>query len=208
MLLTDAGCSNWVTTARSLASLYDINISDNYEIIKLKVRQHFQSYIMDNLNQHIIQDKKLKTYVLFKTTFKFEPYLDVLTNFSVRSNFAKLRLSAHNLQIETGRYDMKKIPRAERYCAYCKSLGIFVLEDEIHFLIQCPLFAKERKIMLEPIFEEFPLTRSLGDRNIFIWLLSQEIDKYVIRLGKFCNEACNLREQNLQLHISKVSTLI
>ena len=90
MLVTDAnaGYSNWVSTAQSLASIYNINNSDNISAIKHKVHQHFQSTIIDNLKVHISQDKKLKTFALFKTTFKFELYLDIFSNFTIRSNFA------------------------------------------------------------------------------------------------------------------------
>ena len=90
--------------ARSLATLYDIKSSDNKSAMKNKIYQHFQSVVRKSLDVHIEQDKKLKTYALFKTNFKFEPYLDIFSDYNIRCNFAKLRLSAHNLHIETGRY--------------------------------------------------------------------------------------------------------
>ena len=90
--------------ARSLATLYDIKSSDNKSAIKNKIYQHFQSVVHKSLDVHIEQEKKkLKTYALFKTNFKFEPYLDIFSDYNIRCNFAKLRLSAHNLHIETGR---------------------------------------------------------------------------------------------------------
>ena len=56
---------------------------------------------MNNLNLHTAKDRK--SFVLFKTTFQFEPYLDVVAKFHERSSIAKLRLSAHSLAIESGR---------------------------------------------------------------------------------------------------------
>ncbi len=63
------------------------------------------------------QDKKLKKYALFKTNFKFQQYLEIFSDFNVRFNFAKLRLSPHNLHIETGRYGSKK-PHARNDTVY------------------------------------------------------------------------------------------
>ena len=197
----DAGYSNWVSTARNLVSIYDIKNSDNNTVIKQKVQRHFQSSIINNLALHISQDKKLKTFALFKSTFKFEAYLDIFWDFGIRSNFTKLRLSAHNLQIETGRYGIKKTPRTERYCIHCKSKESYVVEDEVHFLVTCPLFAKDREAMLTSICAKFPSIRMLSEKNLFIWLLSQE-DVYCLeRVGKFCTNAFLLRENTLKLAI-------
>ncbi len=72
---------------RTFFKLYDKNG------VERKVYRHFHIAIGKSLDNHLEQDKKLKTYALFKTAFKFEPYLDVFPDFSIRSDFAKLRLS-------------------------------------------------------------------------------------------------------------------
>ena len=82
---TDSGCSNWVSQARDLQTRYEIQQSDNRLIIKSKVRKNFEQDILQKLNEHITEDKKLHLYASFKTTFKFEAYLDFLPNFKVRS---------------------------------------------------------------------------------------------------------------------------
>ena len=163
--------------ARSLATLYDIKSSDNKSAMKNKIYQHFQSVV--SLDVHIEQDKKLKTYALFKTNFKFEPYLDIFSDYNIRCNFAKLRLSAHNLHIETGRYGSKKTPRDERYCLTCKSNGLSIVEDEVHFLLNCPLYIDLRKNMLNPILQKYPSVKLLSEEKLFILLLSQE-DTYTV----------------------------
>ena len=194
MLIADAdnGYKNWVTTARSLSNLYNIHISDNKDTIKSKVKQHFQSMIRNSLDQHISEDKKLKTFATFKSGFRFEPYLDILQDYPIRSNFAKLRLSAHNLQIEIGRYS--NTPRSERFCAFCKSNQIYTVEDEKHFMLACPISSEERENMLNIIFTKFPSTRLLDENNLFIWLMTQE-DKYCISiLAKFINHMFYVRK--------------
>ena len=200
MLVSDAdsGCSNWVSTARNLQQVYDVQLSDNNSNIKTKVQQHFQSVIMGRLKEQIIQDKKLKTYAKFKTTYKFEAYLDTLSDFTERSCFAKFRLSAHNLQIEIGRFGKNKTPRSERYCAYCKTLKKYVVEDEVHFLTVCPLFEQERQILFNNIYSLYPSTRLLNNENMFLWLLSQEDRECIHFLAKFCKRGFKKREKDIQ----------
>ena len=69
-------------------------------------------------------------------------YVDNIILKSNRSNIAKLRIYAHNLEIEKGRYF--QINRTERFCKICNDLEI---EDENHFLWQCEKYRKEREIL-------------------------------------------------------------
>ena len=190
---TDSGCSNWVSQARDLQTRYEIQQSDNRLIIKSKVRKNFEQDILQKLNEHITEDKKLHLYASFKTTFKFEAYLDCLPNFKVRSTLAKLRVSAHNLQIETGRFNKIKTPREERFCIYCKTQNVSSVENEVHFLLSCPLYRDERKNFLDTIHRIAPSTMSLNDQNMFIWLMSQEDYKTTKLLGNFCKKLFDKR---------------
>ena len=190
---TDSGCSNWVSQARDLQTRYEIQQSDNRLIIKSKVRKNFEQDILQKLNEHITEDKKLHLYASFKTTFKFEAYLDFLPNFKVRSTLAKLRVSAHNLQIETGRFNKIKTPREERFCIYCKTQNVSSVENEVHFLLSCPLYRDERKNFLDTIHRIAPSTMSLNDQNMFIWLMSQEDYKTTKLLGNFCKKLFDKR---------------
>ena len=52
------------------------------------------------------------------------------------------RVSTHDLSIEKGRH--KNIKLENRKCKNCQSLEI---EDEFHFLITCPQYIAERKIL-------------------------------------------------------------
>ena len=188
MLANDAesGQSNWVSKARNLQLLYGIQSSDSHLNIKIKIRKYFELELLSKLKQHIAQDKKLKLYASFKSSFKFEPYLDILSDFRIRSVLAKLRLSAHTLQIETGRFCKIKTPRNERFCQYCKALNISTVEDEIHFFLTCPLYNDERKQLFDSIYRNFPNTASLNEQNLFIWLMSQEDNHTTRILGHFC----------------------
>ncbi len=51
----------------------------------------------------------------------------------------KLRISAHDLLIERGRYFRPKIPREQRLCTTCNKV-----EDEEHFLLFCTKYSTLR----------------------------------------------------------------
>jgi len=51
--------------------------------------------------------------------------------------FTKLRLSSHQLRVETGRYASNRTPHNERYCLICNSID---LEDKYHFLLICNMY--------------------------------------------------------------------
>ena len=81
-------------------------------------------------------------------------YVDNIILKSDRSNIAKLRICAHNLEIEKGRYF--QINRTERFCKICNDLEI---EDESHFLWQCEKYRKEREILFKKVslyYKKFP----------------------------------------------------
>ena len=77
-----------------------------------------------------------------KSVFKFETYLDVINDFKKRKGFSKLRMSAHNLEIEAGRFGKDRIPRSDSHCKYSLFLGTQVLDDGIHFVIMCSQFKR------------------------------------------------------------------
>ena len=145
MLTKDAdhGHYNWLSYAHDLRVRYEIQESDTCLNITIKVINHFKSGVLQRLNNHITENRKLNLYASFKTKYKSEPYLDYITNFTVRSTLANLRLSARNLHIETGRFSKNKTPRDERCCPYCKTLTISAVENGVHFLLSCSLFNEE-----------------------------------------------------------------
>ena len=63
-------------------------------------------------------------------------------------SISETKKSSHKLLIETGRYD--NIPRNERVCNVCNCKTI---EDETHFLLDCPSYSSLRDmffIKIEP----------------------------------------------------------
>ena len=70
--------------------------------------------------------------------------------FSRRYSTTQLRISAHGLEIERGRY--AEIPRESRFCNWCKtSMRVEVIESENHVLFECDLYADLRAKLISQL---------------------------------------------------------
>ena len=86
-----------------------------------------QNFI-DKWLRDISKCNKLEFYSDIKSTFKIEPYLNMVENRSQKNALTKLRIRAHSLHIDTGHYkemtsDLKVYTNtpslAERKCPIC-----------------------------------------------------------------------------------------
>ena len=60
-------------------------------------------------DEAIIKKGKLRTFYNFKSLFQKEIYLDIVKDRNHQQALTKLRISAHKLEIESGRYRKKKL---------------------------------------------------------------------------------------------------
>ena len=146
--LDDAGHKTWASLVRGILAKY--NFDDVWEnpqpfiqnggkslILQLK-EQIFGKFIHD-WSLQITNFPKLRSYILYKNEFRLETYLLEIKDFKLRRVIAKLRLSSHDLQIEKGRFEHKKVE--DRLCLKC---GIGEIEDEQHALLECLLYNVHR----------------------------------------------------------------
>ena len=110
------------------------------------------------------KNSKLRPYATIKTEIGTERYLMEVTNYKIRSQVTKLRLSNHKLAIETGRY--KNIQKEARFCPFCPTL----VENEIHFLLVCPTYSVLRDKLYASLDECNPMfaTYSITERFEYI----------------------------------------
>ena len=121
----------WMTRVERIKSLFDIRrLSCNPDragvIIDRNIKSKFDRFFLDQINQTKIgidgQDhNKMRFYKQFKGSFKIEPYIVEILNKNQRQWLSRYRTSAHNLQIELGRYTRPVTPILERKCKYCKN---------------------------------------------------------------------------------------
>ena len=91
-----------------------------------KIKEEYISYW--KIRSH--ESSKLSFYKQIASDYKMANYLTTIRQRKYKIGLTKLRVSAHDLKIETGRYT--NLPRDKRLCNVCN-----VLEDEYHFLDDC-----------------------------------------------------------------------
>ena len=94
----------------------------------------------------------------------------------------KIRLSSHNLFIETGRYT--GIVRNERKCII---FNLNVLENEFHFVLQCTKYNDLHKKYIKKYYWSRSSTFKL------VQLLSVENRKELCNLGNFIHLECKAK---------------
>ena len=95
--------------------------------LKKTLQEKMKQNFIDKLLRDINESNKLEFYSEIKSKFKIEPYLNLVENRSHKNALTRLRISAHSLHIETGRYeryenDLKaytNTPRGDRKCPIC-----------------------------------------------------------------------------------------
>jgi hypothetical protein len=112
---------------------------------------------------------KLRTYATFKESFTYENYLDYNVDFRRRRLITKLRISAHRLEMEMGRYHSSRIKPENRICKFC---DMHVPEDENNFLMTCPKYTPYRNEMFKELIEAFYGFDSLDQEEKLILLMS------------------------------------
>ena len=159
-------------------------------IIIKKLKQSFKTSWQAVLSS----SSKLDTYCTIKTGFSKEPYLDIVKTYADRVSLTRLRISAHNLEVEMGR--RKGIPRTDRICRWCNlSLGANNLENETHFINDCDLYAKPRQNLLHKLNNLRNELQSMPHTNniLFSSIIPSELEHTNTPSPKYENQCHQLR---------------
>jgi hypothetical protein len=105
-------------------------------------KQRVKDCYLQEWNSDINTMQPLLTYRAIKVNHCYEDYLNSITCIKYRKALTRLRLSAHNLNIESGRHGSKRIDRHVRVCVYCYKHDI---ADEFHVTLVCTLYNDLRK---------------------------------------------------------------
>ena len=125
-------------------------------------------------------------YKELKQSFEMSPYLLIIQNKKHRNAIAKLRLSSHQLNIETGRH--ANIERLDRKCNLC---NLDDLEDEYHFTLICPIYKDLRIAYIQKYFYRRPNVMK------FLELLNSTRPKILNNFAIFILKAFKLRQNIL-----------
>ena len=149
--------TNWASSVRDLLSTYGFfnvwvsqgveNPNSFLQCFKQKIRDVFEQ----DWHARLENSTRARFYINI-ANFKYQAYLDNLTIAKFQQNLTRLRVSAHRLEVECGRWTRpERTPLDERKCKICHRL-----EDEFHFVLECPLYAELRKQFISKFYWKRP----------------------------------------------------
>jgi len=146
-------CS-WATSVKNL--LQSLGFNDAWlfqgvgnenafiKTVKQRLKDVFIHKWIAAMTNSLDTSNRAKTYLLY-AHFRLQPYLINVNLYKFRRELTRLRVSAHRLEVETGRwYKPRANPYPNRKCIACNKL-----EDEFHFMLECPLYKDIRKIYIK-----------------------------------------------------------
>ena len=143
-----------------------------------KIKCSYVSFWRNELGDHLEDNGKLSFYRKIKSNFVFEPYLLHVKKFRYRRCVTAIRISAHKLEVEVGRYTNKNhtfIERNRRYCMLClERENKCFLGDEIHAILYCPVFNAQRNSLFKYFEDKYVHFNLLNNIEKCIFLLSSE----------------------------------
>ena len=119
---------------------------------------------------------------MYKGYYGIEPYLIYIKDPNYRIALSRLRMSSHNLTIETGRHSKPKVPVNERICTKC---NMDQVQDEIHFVLKCPKFDTCRQALLDELNTYGTDFSTLSDADKFTYIMKSVNPVVLTKLGKF-----------------------
>ena len=191
---------SWFKNVSNMTEFISENVSTckaNLSAVCNKLRESLKTVFIRGWKNELLSDNrkqgygnKLRTYRAFKSEFKLERYLLECNNVSHRKNFARFRLSAHRLNIESMRYCKPRILPEDRVCTNC---NLSVCEDEFHFLMKCDKYKVLRKDLFEKMNATFNYFNTLTDERKFIWLCANKHSFVIEAVTNFLYSSMKIR---------------
>ena len=146
--MANNSCRNWFISSKNqyqnldLHYMLDTEATINFTHAKNDVSCKMRDRIINNWHQQLHREtairgtgaNKLRTYRIFKTEYKSEPYLSIIMPWRHKRTLSQFRCGTASLRIETGRYE--GLPLNERVCHNCPG----IVEDELHVITNCPAY--------------------------------------------------------------------
>ena len=179
--------NNWAYNVKMMLDNLGLSLLwNNQDTIGNIHYAEIKTRLFDNAMQELLTSintsPKLDTYSSLKQDTEYVPYLKYINNKKHKFALSRLRLSAHSLAIETGRYN--GTPREARICIQC---NMNKPETEFHFLLVCPLYADIRRKYLAPYYCRWPSVYK------FKSLMQSNNKKTLINLSKYVYPANSRR---------------
>ena len=173
-------------------------IFDNPPLLKVNLKnieRRIKDISLQTLENEIKTNNKLAFFSHVHLSNIRPCYVDLCKFKADRSTLAKIRVSAHVLSIERGRY--LNIQKHNRLCLCCNNGEV---EDELHFLIKCKIYNNVRNKLLDKL-NRLPShntkIKHLSNYNVFKLLNSKS--HIILKLfANFINECLQIRQNILK----------
>ena len=194
----------WLTQTRTFLDEIGMNMvhtkmkemnnkeSDFKRISKMtydREKETFEQKVWHEIDSKMEKSKgKLLFFGKLKHRYGYEKYLNI-PNVLNRQAISQIRLSAHKLEIEMGRY--QEIGKRDRICQYCRSGEV---ESEYHFIAVCPNYKDIRGKFREELIKHDETYINLGWSYILDILFTKNDLKALNLLGQFLRRCWERRE--------------
>ena len=163
----------------------------NIAMVKCYVSSMKQEYISycQNTPQH---SQKLEFFRSFKTDHTTSGYFVLTRGTAGGRALVKLRINNHKLMIEIGRYN--QTTKDNRHCPFC---GCNVIEDEVHFLFQCPTYSMIRNKFYYKVKTLIPNITQLPVNGLINELMNSSNYSINILFIKYISACLDVRDKLL-----------
>ena len=155
-VLDEYGKINWVTKVRQLlfsngfGYIWIEQYVYNSRAFLSALVQRLKGQYLQSWYTELANSSKLYLYKDYKLYYEHETYLNCLNIRKFRHTLSKCKSGCHNLEVEVGRHH--GLPKHDRLCRLCKD----EVENEIHFMLQCPVYETLRQKYLPRKYYIFP----------------------------------------------------
>ena len=192
--LTEKGSAGWVKSVKELllnCGFADVWYNQGVGDIGLFIGM-FKTRIKDMNSQEwharLENSSRASFYSVYKSSIELSPYLELIQVKSHRESLCRLVTSSHTLHIESGRWNRNPtVPRDRRFCFHCPNK----IEDEFHFVFECPLYNQLRSQLIPSYFRNRPSMFK------FINLLNSRSKMKLTGLAKYVYKANVLRAHTI-----------
>lgn len=209
--------NGWYTRIKKIKEFFNIpNFSSHAkpDFVGKKIKNIMESQFSNwwkkevsfsKIGEDGINHNKLRFYTTLKSSFTIEPYVQSVINRNQRNWITRLRISAHTLRIEQGRYTVPVTPINERICKYCEcdidnrdprtNNRDPYIDDETHFLLNCDVFDIKRSCLFGKISSIDKKFASLSAQQKLATLLCPSNNKIAKLVNKFINIMFDARKR-------------
>ena len=182
----------WISKVENKAMEFDIDLYNDLNPGRFKhyVNQQLKIFFLVDWQIEMLDRPKLRCYKTFKHDFRSEKYLACITIAKHRIALARLRCSSHHLAIETGRWRKNPPPPSRRICLQCR-----VMDDEVHFVVDCRINRRERAILNNSLFRHLSSGFSEFRCNLFINLMCSDDEEVLKAFGQFVYASFKKRDK-------------